>query len=63
MVSKMRTYDDDPQNAYILLRIFNVEGENPGMKLYPRPWHLWAAGVLAFTAPNGYSVTERNSRP
>ncbi|RSM01630.1 hypothetical protein CDV31_011271 [Fusarium ambrosium] len=53
-VNMMQRFDDDPNNAYIVLRVYNIEGENPDLKAYPRPWNLYLNGFLTFTSPHGY---------
>ncbi len=52
----MRACDGDPNNAYILLRVFNIDGDRPGVKLYINPWRLYIGGVLKFTSENGYKL-------
>ncbi len=52
----MRACDGDPNNAYILLRVFNIDGDRPEVKLYINPWRLYMGGVLKFTSDNGYKV-------
>lgn len=54
----MQRFDDDPNNAYIILRVYDIEGENPDFKPYPLPWRLYLNGVLMFTSPQGYQVCE-----
>ncbi|KAH7317120.1 hypothetical protein B0I35DRAFT_434596 [Stachybotrys elegans] len=57
-LSMMRRYDSDPQHAYILLRVCNIDNI-PDVKIYPRPWRLSLEGVLAFVSPTGYQVYDR----
>lgn len=59
----MRKFDKDPGNAYILLRVFDVDGDNPGLKIYPSPWGLGLTGILGFSAPGGYEVLEVRQIP
>ncbi|KAM6516418.1 hypothetical protein FALCPG4_014601 [Fusarium falciforme] len=63
-VNMMQRFDEDPNNAYIVLRVYDIEGENPDLKAYPRPWSLYLDGFLTFTSPHGYQVCEgsRDSR-
>jgi hypothetical protein len=51
----MRKYDNDLDNGYILLRVFDVN-TNPGVKIFPYPWKLYIAGDLYFKSINGYEV-------
>lgn len=62
MIEQMRYFHDDPDNAYILLRVFNIniEGEGPGLKIFPNPWSLYTAGVLDFRSAEGYQVYEKD---
>ncbi|KAH6867174.1 hypothetical protein B0T10DRAFT_611919 [Thelonectria olida] len=39
-INMMRRFDNDPENAYILSRVFDIEGDNRGLKFYPSPWRL-----------------------
>lgn len=52
----MRAHDGDPDNAYILIRVFNIDGERPGLKFYTKPWTLYMDGVLEFRSESGYKV-------
>lgn len=52
----MRAYDGDADNAYILIRVFNIDGERPGVKFYVKPWTLYMDGVLEFRSDDGYKV-------
>jgi len=52
----MRACDGDVDNAYILIRVFNIDGERTGVKFYSRPWRLYMDGVLEFRAEGGYKV-------
>ncbi|KAH7013105.1 hypothetical protein EDB80DRAFT_607184 [Ilyonectria destructans] len=62
-VNMMRKFDKDPGNAYILLRVFDVDGDSPGLKIYPSPWGLGLTGILGFSAPGGYEVLEVRQLP
>ena len=59
---QMRRYDGDPNNAYILLRIFQLEEEDgPNIKFFRDPWSLYVNGNLYFRSKEGYRVyQERN---
>lgn len=52
----MRRYHDDPHNAYILVRVFNLEGGNVGIKVFPKTWSLYVSNVLDFRSDQGYTV-------
>ncbi|UPL02380.1 hypothetical protein LCI18_013314 [Fusarium solani-melongenae] len=34
-VNMMQRFDEDPDNAYIVLRVYDIEGESPDLKAYP----------------------------
>ncbi|RYP69608.1 hypothetical protein DL770_008214 [Monosporascus sp. CRB-9-2] len=54
---KMREFDGDPNNTYVLLRVFNLEeGNNPGIKFFRDPWSLYMGGILNFRSEAGYKV-------
>ncbi len=53
---QMRAYDGDPNSPYILIRVFNIDGERPGVKFYVNPWTLYMDRVLEFRSDNGYKV-------
>ncbi|KAH6627198.1 hypothetical protein B0J18DRAFT_465142 [Chaetomium sp. MPI-SDFR-AT-0129] len=55
-VDMMRTHDGDPENVYILLRVFKVDGDRPGMVLYPNPWRSYMDRLLEFKSADGYTV-------
>ncbi|KAI8712978.1 DUF3883 domain-containing protein [Fusarium sp. LHS14.1] len=57
-VNTMQRFDNDSNNAYIVLRVYDIEGENPDLKAYPCPWSLYLNGFLTFTSTNGYQVCE-----
>lgn len=53
----MREFDGTADNAYILLRVFNLdEGRDPGLKFFHDPWSLYMDGVLKFRSDEGYKV-------
>lgn len=55
----MRLFDGDVNNAYVLLRVFDLEGENgPNIKFFRDPWSLYMNSVLDFRSDNGYKVYE-----
>ncbi|KPM41940.1 hypothetical protein AK830_g4632 [Neonectria ditissima] len=53
-VDMMQKFENDPGNAYILLRVFNIERDDPGLKFHPKPWSLYLSGILAFVSAGGY---------
>ncbi|RYO93890.1 hypothetical protein DL762_000845 [Monosporascus cannonballus] len=56
-LDKMREFDGDPNNAYVLLRVFNLEEDSdPGIKLFRDPWSLYMDGILDFRSEQGYKV-------
>ncbi|RYP37876.1 hypothetical protein DL767_002748 [Monosporascus sp. MG133] len=56
-LDKMRKFDGDPNNAYVLLRVFNMEeGNDPGIKFFRDPWSLYIGGILDFRSEAGYKV-------
>ena len=54
----MRGFHNDPDNAYILIRVFNIENEGRGVKFFPDPWGLYMSRVLDFISKEGYRVCE-----
>lgn len=54
----MRSYHDDGDNAYIIMRVSQINNENPELKCYPNPWLLHLDGTLQFTSADGYKVRE-----
>ena len=56
----MRRFNEQPDNVYILLRVFNIEGEDSGLKIFPNPWSLYIAGVIDFRSAEGYQVHEKD---
>ncbi|KAI6753847.1 hypothetical protein HG530_013023 [Fusarium avenaceum] len=57
-VNMMRSYHDDGDNAYIRMRVSQINNENPELKCYPNPWVLHLEGTLQFTSADGYKVRE-----
>ncbi|RYP88497.1 hypothetical protein DL769_000264 [Monosporascus sp. CRB-8-3] len=56
-LDKMREFNGDPNNAYVLLRVFNMEEDNgPGIKFFRDPWSLYMGGILDFRSEEGYKV-------
>ncbi|KAH7139701.1 hypothetical protein B0J13DRAFT_504973 [Dactylonectria estremocensis] len=58
-VNMMQRFDNDHDNAYILARVFDIDGNNPGLTFYPSPWRLGLEGMLEFVSAGGYKVCER----
>jgi hypothetical protein len=56
----MRACDGDPDNAYILIRVSNIDGERPGVKFYASPWALYMDKVLEFKSEGGYKVYSKD---
>ena len=52
----MRKFHLDKDNTYILLRAFDLESDNPGIKFFSDPWGLYLDRVLDFRAAGGYRV-------
>ncbi len=54
---QMQTHNHDPFNAYILVRIFDVEKRKPQAVFFPNPWELMHTEVLKLgelqQRPNG----------
>lgn len=42
----MQQHDQDPNNVYILVRVFNVKSNSPGTAYFPNPWTLIQSGRL-----------------
>ncbi|KAG5656873.1 hypothetical protein KAF25_011042 [Fusarium avenaceum] len=57
-VNMMRSYHDDGDNAYIIMRVSKINNESPELKCYPNPWLLHLDGTLQFTSTDGYKVRE-----
>ncbi|KAG8157080.1 hypothetical protein KVR01_013070 [Diaporthe batatas] len=56
-VDKMREFHGTAKDAYILLRVFNVEdSKNVGIKFFDDPWSLYMDNVLKFRSDQGYKV-------
>lgn len=54
---KMREFNGTADNAYILIRVFDLdEGKNAGVKFFRDPWSLYTDGVLDFRSDEGYKV-------
>ncbi|KXX82783.1 hypothetical protein MMYC01_200766 [Madurella mycetomatis] len=53
-VDKMRQFDRDPNNAYIILRVFGVEERNDtGIKFLQDPWSLYMDQTLDIRSETG----------
>lgn len=53
----MREFNGTADNAYILLRVFDLDdGRNAGVKFFRDPWSLYIDGVLNFRSDEGYKV-------
>ena len=57
----MREFDDDPDNAYILIRVSGVESDQPGLKLFVSPWRLYLDRVIDFRSELGYQVVHEDA--
>ncbi|KAK2686428.1 hypothetical protein QWA68_014817 [Fusarium oxysporum] len=57
-VNMMRSYANDPNNAYIIMRVSQVNNESPELKCYSNPWLLHLDGTLQFASASGYQVYE-----
>ncbi|KAK7728665.1 hypothetical protein SLS63_006526 [Diaporthe eres] len=56
-VDKMREFNGTADNAYILIRVFDLdEGRNAGIKFFRDPWSLYTDGILDFRSDEGYKV-------
>lgn len=54
---QMREFNGTADNAYILLRVFDLDdGRNPGVKFFRDPWNLYIDGVFNFRSDEGYKV-------
>ncbi|KAF5008934.1 hypothetical protein FDECE_4797 [Fusarium decemcellulare] len=60
-VNMMKRFDNDPNNAYVLIRVFDIDADSPGLKFYPSPWNLSLQGTLEFASAGGYQVSEGRS--
>lgn len=58
---QMRKYDKDPNNAYILLRVYGIHGSSPGFKIYSCPWSLYMNGGLTLLSRGGYQGQTLNA--
>jgi len=54
----MQRYNDNPNEAYIVARVFHVGRGKMGVRFFPRPWHLKDLGDLEFGVP-----TEKGDTP
>jgi len=53
----MREFDGTAKDAYILLRVFNLDdGRDTAAKFFRDPWTLYMDGVLNFRSDEGYKV-------
>jgi hypothetical protein len=52
----MRACDGDPKNVYVLIRVFNIDSDRPGFKLFTNPWRLYMERLLDFRSGDGYKV-------
>ncbi|RBR16398.1 hypothetical protein FVER53590_27534 [Fusarium verticillioides] len=56
-LDKMRQYEGDLANVYILIRVFQMEAEGgPDFRLFVNPWSLYLTGALEFRSSEGYKV-------
>ncbi|KAF5723298.1 hypothetical protein FMUND_1932 [Fusarium mundagurra] len=56
-LDKMRQYEGDLGNVYILVRVFQMEAEGgPDFRLFVNPWSLYLKGTLDFRSGEGYKV-------
>lgn len=56
-VDMMREFHGMADNAYILLRVFNLDdGVDVGVKFFDDPWSLYMNGALKFRSDEGYKV-------
>jgi len=54
---QMREFDRSANDAYILLRVFDLDVERkPGVKFFCNPWNLYMEGALNFRSDEGYQV-------
>lgn len=53
----MREFNGTADNAYILLRVYDLDdGKTPGVKFFRDPWSLYIEGTLRFRSDEGYKV-------
>jgi hypothetical protein len=57
----MREFEHNPKNVYVLVRVYNLEESEPGIKLFRDPWGLFLNRTLSFKAEQGYRVYEGTS--
>ncbi|KAK2690932.1 hypothetical protein QWA68_010794 [Fusarium oxysporum] len=56
-LDKMRQYEGDLGNVYILIRVFQLEAEGgPSFRFFLNPWSLYLEGALDFRSDEGYKV-------
>ncbi|RKL19789.1 hypothetical protein BFJ68_g3268 [Fusarium oxysporum] len=56
-LDKMRQYEGDLGNVYILIRVFQLEAEGgPSFRFFLNPWSLYLEGALDFRSNEGYKV-------
>ncbi|KAJ4030372.1 hypothetical protein NW753_013911 [Fusarium oxysporum] len=56
-LDKMRQYEGDLGNVYILIRVFQLEAEGgPSFRFFLNPWRLYLEGALDFRSNEGYKV-------
>lgn len=54
---QMREFNGTADNAYILLRVFDLDDRrNAGVKFFRDPWSLYIDGLLDFRSDEGYKV-------
>jgi hypothetical protein len=54
---QMRQYEGNLSNAYILVRVFQIEAaDGPSFRFFPNPWSLYMEGALDFRSNEGYKV-------
>lgn len=53
----MREFNGTAENAYVLLRVYDLhDGRSPGVKFFRDPWSLYIGGILNFRSDEGYEV-------
>ncbi|KAJ3531643.1 hypothetical protein NM208_g6992 [Fusarium decemcellulare] len=60
-VNMMKRFDNDPNNAYVLIRVFDIDADSPGLKFFPSPWSLSLQGSLEFASAGGYQIHQQFS--
>ncbi|KAK5653263.1 hypothetical protein OQA88_9162 [Cercophora sp. LCS_1] len=56
-IGMMQRYNDDLDEAYIIVRVFRVGRKKVGVRFFPRPWDLKLRGVLEFGTPTAKGDT------